>query len=109
MDVRTGSPDPADLATTQLLIHIYPLAYRAATAAICPMVDQPLRELLTLTILFHHATSLRHRNVVRRESKFKILIQFARLGGFKSEGFFQNFLENVLLCTFTSISWVIFM
>jgi hypothetical protein len=34
IDVKTGSPDPADFATTRILIQIYPLAYSASTAAI---------------------------------------------------------------------------
>jgi hypothetical protein len=35
IDVKTGSPDPADFATTRLLIQMYPLVYRAVTALIC--------------------------------------------------------------------------
>jgi hypothetical protein len=35
IDVKTGSPDPADFAMTRLQIQTHPLVYRAVTAAIC--------------------------------------------------------------------------
>jgi hypothetical protein len=56
IDVKTGCPDPADFALNRLLIEIYPLAYRAVTAAICRWlhmhIAQPLRKLPTLATCF---------------------------------------------------------